>query len=74
MSHYLEGKKDLYIDIMRGVSKNNGLSKKCGISPQNAARFSKVLLNAGLIKVVMESSSRRGAMYSFEPLLELIRV
>jgi Fic family protein len=56
------------------IFKNNGLSKKCGFSTQNAARFSQGLLSAGLIKVVRESSGRRGAMYSFEPLLELVRV
>ena len=126
MSHYLEENKDLYVDIMRGVSKdndwdswcvffftaveqqalrnldtaekitglyeqmkglftevlsskwsvkvldfvftnpvfkNNGLSKKCGFSTQNAARFSKGLLSAGLIKVVMEPSGRRGNVF-----------
>ena len=56
------------------IFKNNGLSKKCGFSTQNAAHFSKGLLSAGLIKVSMEPSGRRGVMYSFEPLLELVRV
>lgn len=137
MSHYLEENKDLYIDTMRSVSKNdnweawciffftavekqavrnlevaeqitglyeqmkqpfsqvlsskwsvkvldfvftnpifknNSLSKKCDIPPQSAARFTKELLKADLIKVIVEPSGRRGAMYSFEPLLELVRV
>ncbi|WP_428086931.1 Fic family protein [Candidatus Thioglobus sp.] len=137
MSHYLEENKDLYIDTMRNVSKNNdwsawcvffltavekqavrnlevaeqittlyeemkepfsqvlsskwsikvldfvftnpifknnGLSKKCSIPPQSAARFTKELLKADLIKTVIKPSGRRGTMYSFEPLLELVRV
>ncbi len=56
------------------IFKNKKLAKLPGISSQSAHRFTKTLLDKGIIQVVVESSGRRGATYSFEPLLELVRV
>lgn len=56
------------------VFKNNKLAKLPGVSPQSAHRFTKALLEENIIQVVKESSGRRGALYSFEPLLKLVRV
>jgi Fic family protein len=56
------------------IFKNNKLAKLPGISPQSAHRFTKALLNEGIIRVVSESSGRRGATYAFESLLVLVRV
>ena len=39
-----------------------------------ASRFTRMLLDGGLLNVVEESSGRRSAMYSFEPLMKLVRV
>lgn len=55
------------------IFKNNRLAKNTGISTQNSIRFTKLLLAKGLIQIIIPASGRRGAMYRFEPLLELVR-
>jgi Fic family protein len=45
-----------------------------GIPTPSAARFTRVLLEKGLIDIVEEAAGRRPAMYSFEPLIKLVRV
>lgn len=56
------------------VFRNNKFTSNSGIPAQTAARFTRVLADEGLIKTLEESSGRRAAMYSFEPLMELVRV
>ncbi len=56
------------------VFRNNRFTKDAGIPPQTAARFSRVLLQEGLLETVEEASGRRSAIYRFEPLMKLVRV
>lgn len=56
------------------VFRNSRFTQKSGIPPQIAARFSRELLKADLLRTVSEASGRRSAVYSFEPLLELVRI
>ncbi len=64
------------LDVMfiNPIFKNNTLTRISGVSKQSANRFAHVLLKKELIKIIREPSGSRGAMYSFEPLLELVRV
>jgi len=56
------------------VFRNNKFTRSSGIPPASAARFTRVLLDKGLIKCIEDASGRRPALYSFEPLMELVRV
>lgn len=56
------------------IFRNNRFTSKSGIPGPTAARFTRILLENGLLKTLEESSGRRPALYSFEPLLELVRV
>lgn len=56
------------------VFKSTSLAKETGISNQNAARYARLLCDAGLMKITVPASGRRPAKYSFEPLLEIVRV
>lgn len=56
------------------VFRNNHFTQRAGIPPQTAARFTCVLLEAGLLETVEEASGRRPAIYRFEPLMEIVRV
>lgn len=56
------------------VFRNNKFTAKSGIPGPTAARFTRILLDQNLIQTIEESSGRRPALYSFEPLLELVRV
>jgi Fic family protein len=56
------------------VFRNNKFTHQSGIPPQTASRFTRVLLEKGLLHVVEPAAGRKPAMYSFEPLLELVRV
>lgn len=56
------------------IFRNNRFTSKSGIPAPTASRFTRVLLDRKLIRTVEESSGRRPALYSFEPLLELVRV
>lgn len=56
------------------VFRNSRFTQNSGIPSATAARFSRVLLEQGLLKTVEEPSGRRPAMYSFEPLMQLVRV
>ena len=44
------------------------------IPPATAARFTRLLLENKLLEVMDEASGSRAAMYSFEPLMKLVRV
>lgn len=56
------------------VFRNSRFTKTSGIPSASAARFTRVLLDNGLLHTVEEASGRRPAMYSFEPLMQLVRV
>lgn len=56
------------------VFRNSQFTHQAGIPPQTAARFSRLLLQEGLLQSVVEAAGRRSAIYRFEPLLELVRV
>ena len=56
------------------VFRNNKFTSKSGIPTASAARFTRVLLEKDLIATVEEASGRRPALYSFEPLMDLVRV
>ena len=53
---------------------NNKFTTSSGIHTASAARFTRVLLEKNLILTLEEASGRRPALYSFEPLMELVRV
>jgi Fic family protein len=56
------------------VFRNSRFTTNSGIPTASAARFTRVLLEKDLIATLEEASGRRPALYSFEPLMELVRV
>lgn len=56
------------------VFRNNKFTSHSGIPQATAARFTRILLDEGIIHTVEEASGRRPALYSFEPLMSLVRV
>lgn len=56
------------------VFRNNRFTSESGIPAPTAARFTRILLDNNLIEMKEESAGRRPALYSFEPLMELVRV
>ena len=56
------------------VFRNSRFTQHAGIPPHTAARFSRILLEQGLLVPVREASGRQSAIYSFEPLLSLVRI
>jgi Fic family protein len=56
------------------VFSNSRFTRTANIPSQTAARFTRVLLQEGLLQVVREAAGRRSAMYRFEPLMKLVRV
>lgn len=54
--------------------RNSRFTNESGIPPATAARFTKSLLGRNLIVEKEKASGRRSALYSFEPLIELVRV
>lgn len=58
----------------RPVFSNSHFTRAAGIPPQTAARFTRVLLQEGLLQTVREAAGRRPAIYRFEPLMERVRV
>lgn len=57
----------------RPVFRNNVFTSRSGIPPATAHRFVRSLVEAGLLRTLSPASGRRPAMYSFEPLLALVR-
>jgi Fic family protein len=57
----------------RPVFRNNIFTGKSGIPAPTAHRFTRVLSEHGLIQTLVAASGRRPALYSFEPLLALVR-
>ena len=58
------------------IFRNQQICKRSGIPSATVNRFTKSLLADGrkLLKTARPAAGRRAAIYSFEPLLELIRV
>lgn len=56
------------------VFRNNRFTAHSGIPAATAARFTRILLEEEIILTLEEAAGRRPALYSFEPLLELVRV
>ena len=56
------------------VFRNNKFTSRSGIPSSTAARFTRILVESNLIQTVEKASGRRPALYSFEPLMELVRV
>jgi len=56
------------------VFRNNRFTSKSGIPTASAARFTRMLLEKDLIATLEEASGRKPALYSFEPLMKLVRV
>lgn len=56
------------------VFRNNKFTNHSGIPSSTAARFTRILTERGFLKIIDEPSGRRAALYSFEPLLEVVRV
>ena len=54
--------------------RNSNFTSRSGIPTATAARFTRALLEKNLIQTLEEASGRRPALYSFEPLMELVRV
>ena len=56
------------------VFRNNKFTNKSAVPTNTAAKFSKKLVEEGLLVLVEEASGSRPAMYSFEPLMKLVRI
>lgn len=56
------------------VFRNSRFTSSSGIPAASASRFSRLLLERGYLRTIEEASGRRSAMYSFEPLMKLVRV
>lgn len=56
------------------IFRNNKFSRHSGIPNASAARFTRILLEKRLITTIEKAAGRRPALYSFEPLMELVRV
>lgn len=56
------------------VFRNSNFTSQPAIPAATAARFSRILLEQGLIVPLREASGRKSAIYGFEPLLRLVRI
>ncbi|MDC2825667.1 Fic family protein [Rodentibacter pneumotropicus] len=56
------------------VFRNSKLSEETGISTASANRFTKALQNKGILTLTEEASGRKSARYTFEHLMNLVRV
>lgn len=56
------------------VFRNNKFTSASGIPAPTAARFTRIMLDNNIIQTIEEASGRRPALYSFEPLLNLVRI
>ena len=63
------------LDFMftRPMFRNNLFTGRSGIPGPTAHKFTRNLLEAGLLRTVAPSAGRRAALYAFEPLLSLVR-
>ncbi len=56
------------------VFRNNKFTSNSGIPSATASRFTRILSEKNLISTIEESSGRKPALYSFERLMQLVRV
>ncbi|MFU2124087.1 Fic family protein [Gallibacterium anatis] len=56
------------------VFRGNQLSEKTEISPASSNRFVRTLHDKGILMLKEESAGRKSALYSFEPMMNLVRV
>lgn len=56
------------------VFRNNKFTSHSGIPAASAARFTRALVEEGILTTLEDASGRRPALYSFEPLMKLVRV
>lgn len=56
------------------IFRNSAFAQKAGIPAPSARRFTRILLEEGLLETVREAAGRRSAIYRFEPLMERVRV
>lgn len=56
------------------VFRNSKFTSSAGIPGPTAAKFTKRLIDAGYLATKQEASGRRPALYSFEPLMKLVRI
>ena len=56
------------------VFRNNRFTNNAGIPAPTAAKFTKKLIDIGYLSTRQEASGRRPALYSFEPLMKLVRI
>lgn len=55
------------------IFKNSQLIKRSGMPKHVAVRITRLLHESGLLKELRPASGRRGALFMFEPLMELVR-
>lgn len=55
------------------IFRNNRFTQRSGIPKQTAAKFTRMLTEDGLLKELVPASGRRAALYSFEPLMDIVR-
>jgi len=86
--HLYENMKDRFIELLASkyavtaldylftwpVFSNSRFTHEAGIPVPTAGRFTRLLLNEGLLQTVREASGRRSAVYRFEPLMEKVRI
>lgn len=56
------------------IFRNNRFTSNAGIPAPTAAKFTKKLIDIGYLSTRKEASGRRPALYSFEPLMKLVRI
>ena len=56
------------------IFRNSSFTTKSGIPAATASRFTRILLDTGLLQTIRPASGRRPATYRFEPLMERVRV
>ncbi|PIB26714.1 cell filamentation protein Fic [Amylibacter kogurei] len=55
------------------IFRNNRFTRQSGIPKATAAKFTRSLVDRGLLIEIIPASGRRAAMYAFEPLMEIVR-
>lgn len=55
------------------IFRNNRFTRSSGIPKQTAAKFTRMLVEDGLLRELVPASGRRAALYSFEPLMKIVR-
>jgi Fic family protein len=56
------------------VFRNSRFTSTSGIPRATALRFSRLMAEKGLLRTIVPASGQRAALFSFEPLMELVRI